>query len=242
MLKKKIRDILTAAKPQGWVLEPDAKRLLALAGLPIPKFQWAKRPADAVKAAETIGYPVVGKVVSPKILHKSDAGGIVVGIDDAVKLKQVFNRFREMGGFAGMLIEETLSGVELIVGAKVDYQFGPIILLGIGGTGVEVYHDTSIRMAPIVQSNVDSMVKSLRAHQLIEGYRGSVPVNLEKLSQLLVTFSDLVMALETRFESIDLNPVMCSKKDCVVADARIMLAVAHEGMNNGEYEKLHSEL
>ena len=229
MLKKKIQDILSAAKSQGWVLEPDAKRLLASAGLPIPKFQWAKRAADALKAAEAIGYPVVCKVVSPKILHKSDAGGIVVGIDDAVKLKQVFDRFREMEGFAGVMIEEMLAGIELIVGAKADYQFGPIILLGIGGTGVEIYHDTSIRMAPITQRHVDSMVKNLRARQLIEGYRGSEPVNLEELSRLLVTFSDLVMDLDGRFESIDLNPVMCSQNHCVIADARIMLSGCSQG-------------
>jgi acyl-CoA synthetase (NDP forming) len=123
-----------------------------------------------------------------------------------------------------MLVEEILTGMELIIGAKIDFQFGPIVILGIGGTAVEIYQDTSIRMAPLTPKDVLSMIKNLKAHRLIEGYRGSEPVNLNKLTEIVVTFSDLLMELEDVVESIDLNPVMCSSKKCIVADARIMLA------------------
>ena len=91
MLKRKIHDILSAAKPQGWVLEPDAKHLLALEGLSIPKFHWAKHPEDAAGAARMLGYPVVCKVVSSKILHKSDVGGVVLGVNDEEKLKRDYS-------------------------------------------------------------------------------------------------------------------------------------------------------
>jgi len=223
MLKKELKAIVKASKRWGWVLEPEAKRLLSISGIDVPKFLWAESSNEAVQFAEKIGYPVVGKLVSPKALHKSEVGGVVVGIDSVKNLEETFHRFSSFEGFAGMLIEEMVSGTELIAGAKVDYQFGPVILLGMGGTAVEIYKDTALRMAPLKEVDVESMLKGLKAHELLKGYRGSQPVNLKELIRTLMAFSSLVMDLEGYFESIDLNPVMCSSKRCVVADARIML-------------------
>jgi len=166
---------------------------------------------------------VVGKVVSPKVVHKSEKNGVEIGIDNDGKLQETFRRFSQIDGFAGMLVEETISGIELIIGAKVDDQFGPVVLLGIGGTGVEIYKDVSLRMAPLALKDVESMIRCLKAHSLLEGYRGSKPVNLREINRLLMTFSELVMDLESLIDSIDLNPVICSPSRCVVADARIML-------------------
>jgi hypothetical protein len=223
VLKKSIRSILASSREQGWVLEPEAKRLLSLAGLAVPRFKWASDLDQALKAAAWIGYPVVGKIVSPRVLHKSDVGGVVTHIDSAAALKSVFQRFSKLKGFAGMLVEEMLTGIELIVGAKIDYQFGPVILLGIGGTEAELYQDTSLRMAPLQETDVAAMVKCLRAHRFLEGYRGSAPVNMPELTRFMLAFSDVVMKLEYEIESIDLNPVMCLADRCVAADARIML-------------------
>lgn len=223
MLKKSIRSILASSRKQGWVLEPEAKRLLSLAGLAVPKFKWASDLDQALKAAKRIGYPVVGKIVSPRVLHKSDVGGVVTHIDSDAALKRVFQRFSRLKGFAGMLVEEMLTGIELIVGAKIDYQFGPVILLGIGGTEAELYQDTSLRMAPLQETDVAAMAKCLRAHRFLEGYRGSAPVNMPELTRFMLAFSDVVMQLENRIESIDLNPVMCLADRCVAADARIIL-------------------
>ena len=223
MLKKELKAIVKASKRWGWVLEPEANRLLSISGIDVPKFLWAESSDEAVQFAEKIGYPVVGKLVSPKALHKSEVGGVVVGIDSVKNLEETFHRFSSFEGFAGMLIEEMVSGTELIAGAKVDYQFGPVILLGMGGTAVEIYKDTALRMAPLKEVDVESMLKGLKAHELLKGYRGSQPVNLKELVRTLMAFSSLVMDLEGYFESIDLNPVMCSSKRCVVADARIML-------------------
>ena len=225
MLRTEINDILSASRELGWVLEPEAKRLCSLAGLTVPRFAWTNGEEDAVRFAHEIGYPVVAKIISPQALHKSDVGGVVVDIDSDEKLREAFHRFSQFIGFAGMLVEAMVSGIELIAGAKIDYQFGPVILLGIGGTGVEIYRDTSLRMAPLTQVDVESMVKGLKAHQLLEGYRGSEPVNLTELTRMLMAFSDLVMGIEGVIESIDLNPVMCSSRRCVIADARIMLKV-----------------
>ena len=223
MLRDEIKDILLASRELGWVLEPEAKRLFSIAGLDVPKFTWATDLKEAVRFAQDIGYPVAAKVVSPHALHKSDVGGVAVGINSDEKLSETFARFSKFDGFTGMLVEEMVSGVELIVGAKIDYKFGPVILLGMGGIGVEIYRDTTLRMAPLKEKDVDSMLKDLKAHQLLEGYRGSEPVNLTELKAMVVTFSSLVMEIEGLIESIDLNPVLCSSKKCVVADARIML-------------------
>jgi acetate---CoA ligase (ADP-forming) subunit beta len=223
MLKKEIMEILSSSKTTGWVLEPEAKRLLSLAGMDTPRFIWAKKVDQAIRFAEEIGFPVVGKVVSPKVIHKLDKGGVEVGIVDERKLKETFQRFSQIEGFAGMLVEEMLSGVELIVGAKVDYQFGPVILFGSGGIWTEIYRDVILRMAPLSERDTDAMIGCLKARPLLEGYRGASSVNLKELKKLLIAFSDLVMGLENLIESIDLNPVICSPTRCVVADARIML-------------------
>ncbi len=223
MLNKQIRAILSAARPRGWVLEPEAKRLFSLAGFEVPRHKWAAEQAEALAFAESIGYPLAAKVVSAAVIHKSEAGGVMLGLKGQAELKEAWKRFRRIKGFAGMLVEEMISGVELIVGAKVDYQFGPVILLGIGGTGVELYRDTSLRMAPLNEAAVASMTRDLKAQPLLEGYRGSKPVNVPKMTEALIKFSRLVMRMEDFISSIDLNPVMCTPKKCVIADARIML-------------------
>jgi acyl-CoA synthetase (NDP forming) len=223
MLKREVLDIISSSRATGWVLEPEAKRLFSFVGLDVPRFVWAKRLEEAIRFAEEMGYPVVAKVVSPKVIHKADKNGVEIGIDSEGKLKETFRRFSQTDGFVGMLVEEMISGTELIVGAKIDDQFGPIVLLGIGGTGVEIYKDVTLRMAPLAPKDVASMIRCLKAHQLLEGYRGSKPVNLRELERLLMTFSNLVMELESFIDSIDLNPVICSPSRCVVADARIML-------------------
>ena len=223
MLKEQIREILLASKKQGWVMEPEAKRILSLAGLSVPRFIWTTRVEEAVGFSTDTGYPVVAKIVSSEVVHKSDVGGVITGINGDEDLKSAFSRLSRLPGFSGVLVEEMLEGVELILGAKTDHQFGPVILLGIGGTGVEIYKDTALRMAPLQQGDIASMVRSLKAHGLLEGYRGSKPVDLAELTRMMLAFSDLMMGFEGEVESIDLNPVICSSDRCVVADARIML-------------------
>ncbi len=224
MLTVEMIAILDGARDAGWVLEPEAKRLLSLAGIDVPPFVWARSEDEAIQASGQVGFPLAAKVVSPDVLHKSDAGGVAIDVTNTDELAGVFSRFRSFPGFAGLLIEPMVSGVELIVGGKVDYQFGPVILLGIGGTGVEIYQDTTVRMAPLAENHVRSMVAGLKGGKLLTGYRGSRPVNMDRLTQLLIRFSTLMTAMAERVESIDLNPVMCTDKNCVVADARIMLA------------------
>lgn len=229
MLTMEMEKILAEAAGQGWVLEPEAKRLVAMVGIEVPRYRWAREKEEAVAAAAVLGWPVVAKLVSPAALHKSDVGGVAVGIESEEALLAAWDRFAGFERFAGMLVEEMVAGgVELIVGAKNDAQFGPVILLGMGGVAVEIYRDTSIRMAPLGEGDVRSMVEGLAARRLIEGYRGSAPVDMESLTRMMLRFSELAMELEGRMESIDCNPVICTADRCVVADARIILAGGEE--------------
>jgi len=223
MLTDEMKEIMRASRNVGWVMEPEAKRMLSRGGLNIPRFRWAKEEKEVAPFADEIGYPLVAKIVSPKVIHKSEAKGVVVWIETQQELMEVYKRFSQAEAFAGMLIEEMVSGIELIVGAKMDDQFGAIILLGMGGISAEIYRDVSLRMAPLSPIDIASMVKCLKAHELLEGYRGSDPINLDELVKTLQSFSAFVMDLQDEIESIDLNPVMCSSTRCVIADARILL-------------------
>jgi len=223
MLTKEMNDLLQSAQTYGWVMEPYAKKFFTVAGMDVPRFTWARSLDEAVSFAHEVGYPVVMKIVSPQVVHKSDVGGVAVGIIDNAGLVSAFNRMSTINGFAGVIVEETVQGIELIVGATIDEQFGPVILLGIGGTTTEIYHDVGLAMAPLCESDVDKMIRSIKAVSLLEGFRGSERVNIDTLKKLVIRFSELVMDLGDNLESIDLNPVMCSSERCVIADARIMV-------------------
>jgi succinyl-CoA synthetase beta subunit len=223
MLTQAMKEILSVSNEIGWILEPQAKGILSSIGLDVPRFLSTSQIEEAIRFANEIGYPVVAKIVSPKIIHKSDKNGVEVGINNERKLRETFYRFSKIEGFTSVLIEEMVSGLELFVGAKDDDHFGPVILFGIGGIWVEIYRDVILRLAPLKPKDIDSMIKCLKGRPLLEGYRGSNPVNFKELNKLLMTFSEFVMDLEGFMESIDLNPVLCSSERCVVADARIML-------------------
>ena len=223
MLSREIEDLLSSSSERGWVLEPDAKRIFSLLGITTPRSLWARNEQEAIRFATKIGYPVVAKVVSPKVIHKSERSGVVLDIRNSEELVAKFRALQKIEGADGILVEEMVSGLELIVGGKIDYQFGPVILLGIGGTGVEIYGDVTLRMAPLSERDIDSMMGCLKAHQLLEGYRGRPPIHLGELRRLLANFSSAVVDLKETVESIDLNPVICSPERCVVVDARMIL-------------------
>ena len=223
MLKKEIKAILEKSKQWGWVLEPDAQKIFSLYGFKTPKYGVATEARQAISMAHQIAYPVVAKIVSPAVVHKSDVKGVVVGIKDDETLVRTLERLSKIDGFAGMLIAEMVKGLELIIGAKNDFQFGPMVLLGMGGVGVEIYKDVSLRMAPLKERDADHMIQELTARKLLTGYRSSEPINMSALKKTIVNFSKLMMDLQDIVESVDLNPVMCTAKTCTVVDSRIML-------------------
>lgn len=222
-MKPNAAELLRRAAPVGWVVEPLAREILAEYGLPLNRWAWACDPGAALEAARRIGYPVVVKVVSAEIVHKSDVGGVEVGVEGDDALRRTFERMARLPGFDGVVLGELARGVELIVGAKNDPQFGPVVLVGIGGTAVEIYQDVAIRMAPMTPADAASALDALRGRRLLEGFRGSPPADREALVDLLVRFSEMAHDLGPAVDSVDLNPVFCGPDGCVVADARIVL-------------------
>lgn len=219
----RILAILNASRADGWVMEPHAKDLLRTYGLPTTRYFWAKSLDASLQGAKEVGYPLVAKVVSPDILHKSDVGGVVVGVEDSRELEEVYHRMSGLKGFQGLLLDQMVQGVEMIVGGKEDPQFGTVVVVGIGGTSVEVYKDVSIRMAPVSFPDAMDAIESIRGRKLLEGYRGQESVNKTKLAELIFSFSQMAFDLRDEVESIDLNPVLCNRKRAVIADARFML-------------------
>lgn len=215
---------LQKSAERGWVLEPDAKKLLANQGFDVPDSIVTKDPEKAAAFLAAASGPVVIKAVSPQILHKTEHRAVVVGITEKEELFREMDRLLALEGCRTVLVETMVTqGIELFIGGKNDPQFGPVVILGLGGTAVELYNDTAIRMAPIQPGDVVSMVDSLQAGQVFRGFRGGVGVNMDVLTDFMVRFSHLAMALEQSFLSMDLNPVICTPNRCMVVDARIML-------------------
>lgn len=223
MLIEMQREIIERSMSRGWVLEPDSKRMLSSAGLRTPDGIQTSDPDRAAAFLADSPGPVVMKVISPEVLHKSEFRGVVTGVADEDRLREEFARLHALEGAVGVLVEETAHGIELILGANNDHQFGPVLLLGFGGTGVEIYRDTTMRMAPVNETAVRAMMRELKAWPLLEGYRGGPAVDLDGLVETVIRFSGFTMELEEVFDSIDVNPLMCSSDGCVAADARIML-------------------
>lgn len=223
MLKEMSRQIIENSRETGWVLEPDAKALMRLQGFDIPDFILTDSVAAAGQFMDQIKGPVVAKAVSKKILHKTEHRAVVTGIDSGERLKTQVQRLLELDGCEKVLVEEMVAGIEVIVGAKNDFQFGPVVVFGLGGTAVEIYRDTVVRMAPLPARDVGSMVESLQAKDLVLGHRGGQGVNMEVLSRMVASFSSLMVELENDIQSVDLNPVICTPEKCIIADARIIL-------------------
>lgn len=226
MLSKSDSSIIDISRSRGWVLEPYAKQIMANQGFDIPDFVLTDSIRIACEFLKKSPGPVVAKAVSENILHKTEFDAVVTGIHDEQTLEREMTRLKTLKGCEQILVEEMVEGLEIIIGGKNDFQFGPVVVLGLGGTSVEIYNDTAIRMAPLKPADVISMVDSLKAKKLFKGYRKKPGVNMEMLTRLVVEFSLLAMDLEQQFQSIDLNPVICTKDRCVIADARIMLKQA----------------
>ena len=198
--------------------------------IPVTRFRLAKNEAEAVELSTSIGFPVVLKIVSADIIHKSDVGGVVVDIKNA---KEVRNAYRQIldnvkkhnpnAKITGMLIQEMApKGTEVIVGAIKDPQFGPAIMFGLGGIFVEVLKDVTFRVAPVTEDEAAEMIQEVKAYPLLKGYRNTPPSDLKAITKILVNTSRLVMD-HLEIKELDLNPIMVYEKGAKTVDARIIL-------------------
>jgi len=199
-------------------------------GIPVTRFKLAKNEAQAVEFAEEIGYPVVLKIVSPDVIHKSDVGGVVVDLKNANDVqnayKQVTNSLKKHkpnAKIVGMLVQEMApQSTEIIVGATKDPQFGPTLMFGLGGIFVEILKDVTFRIAPVTEDEAREMITAVKAYPLLKGYRNAPPADIEAIVEILLNTSRLVMEHQ-EIKELDLNPIMVYEKGAKTVDARIIL-------------------
>jgi len=216
---------------QSEIVEFEAQQVLKAYGLPTPKTVLARSSDEAVAAAEEIGYPVVLKIASPDISHKSDVGGVKVNLQNATEVMNTFKsvtaraqRMRQEAYIAGCLVQEMApQGVkEVIIGFKRDEQFGPMLMFGLGGIYVEILKDISFKLAPLSRQDAFEIVREIKSYMLLKGLKGEMPVNFTALEDIIITMSQLALDFPQVWEA-EFNPVLVNHERAIVADVRMTL-------------------
>lgn len=235
-----VQRIIATARREGRRLltEAEAKGLLAAYGLPVPATVAALTADEAIVAAESLGYPVVLKLHSKAITHKTDAGGVRLNLPDATAVRRAFDLIRTAAAayaeshglpageaFAGVTVQPMVrsDGYELILGSSVDAQFGPVLLFGAGGVLVEVFRDTALALPPLTRTLARRLMERTTIYRALHGVRGRRGVDLAQLETLLVRFAQLVADLP-EVQEVDVNPLLAGPEQNVALDARVLLA------------------
>lgn len=228
------RQILKRTRSEGRLklLEHESLRLCELYGLPVPKYGLASSEEEAVTLANDIGFPVVLKVVSPDISHKTDVGGVVLGVKSPEEVRRAYDTImtnvsvKAPGSrISGVLVQSMVQqDLEVIVGAIRDKVFGPVVMFGLGGIFVEVLKDVSFRVTPLTEADVEDMIKEIKGYEILEGYRGSPPRDVESLKRIILGLASMVSELD-EIEAVDFNPVILYPrgKGALIVDARVIL-------------------
>lgn len=215
---------------QKFLLEPICEKILTSYNIPIPPAYVAKETDKAIKFARKIGFPVVLKIVSPQIIHKSDAGGVITNINEEEKVKEAFNKiiknakkYNPQAEIEGIYIQKMVPPArEVIIGAIKDKQFGQVVMFGLGGIFVEVLKDVVFRVAPIDKEESREMIKEVKALPILKGVRGEKPIDFDFLSEVVTSISRLVIDFP-QIKELDINPVCVYPDKLYAVDARIIL-------------------
>jgi acyl-CoA synthetase (NDP forming) len=231
----KSKEILAQARQESRTVltEIEAKQLLMQSGINCTDTRLATTKDEAVRLSEQLGYPVVLKVSSVDITHKSDAGGVKINLQNVAEVENAFDVIMQSckaavpkANIEGVSVQGMAKpGIEVIMGMIKDPSFGPVIMFGLGGVFVEVLQDVAFRIVPIEKSDAEEMINEIKGRKLLEGYRGQEPADVACLQQMLLKLSDFVNTTP-EIEEIDMNPVFAYKDGAVVVDARIILSTA----------------
>jgi acyl-CoA synthetase (NDP forming) len=221
----------TQAQNRKMLTEVEAKQLLKAAGIPVIETRLAKTKKEALAIAKEMGYPVGMKIVSPDVVHKSDVGGVKLGLANAAQVSRAYNDILSAveqkvpkARIEGVSIQKMARpGIEVIIGMSRDAQFGPVIMFGLGGILVELLKDVSFRIVPLTRRDASEMIKEIKGYALLNGYRGQEPVDVPSLEKLIVKVSEFIEK-NPRIEELDLNPLFAYKDGVIAVDARIVIA------------------
>ena len=220
-VKKEGRSILT---------EFESKKILKQAGIPVVETKLAKTQKEAVSLSQKMSFPVVLKIVSPEVIHKSDSGGVKLSINSVTEVKKAYDeilkKVRKQYPHAvihGVSVQKMIQpGTEVIVGTSKDPQFGPVIMFGLGGIFVELLKDVSFRVIPVEQRDAHEMIKEIKGYPLLQGYRGKEPASLSALVEIILKISKLIEE-NPQIKELELNPIFAYRNKAVAVDARIIL-------------------
>lgn len=228
--------IIEQARAAGRTLlsEVEAKAMLAQHGVPVTDTRLAASVDDAVALADQLGYPVALKVVADDITHKTDVGGVELGIADADQLRAAAQRIHDAvaaaapGAAAGLSVQPMAApGTEVILGITQDQQFGPVLMFGLGGVFVEVLKDVAFRVVPLEPRDAAEMIREIQGFAVLEGFRGAEPADLSAIEAMLLQLSAFAQAHPDVAE-LDLNPVFARPDGAIAVDARIVLTPASD--------------
>jgi acyl-CoA synthetase (NDP forming) len=224
--------MVDTARKEGRTMltEIEAKQLLKSAGINVVDTRLATSKEQAVAIAKEMGFPVVMKIASADVVHKSDAGGVKLGLKNATQVGKAYDDIMKSikAAFPNAKIEGVSvqamarPGVEVIIGMSKDAQFGPVLMFGLGGVLVEILKDVSFRIVPLVKRDAKEMIREIKGFPLLQGYRGSEPVDIENLEAMLLKISDFVEKTP-QIKELDLNPIFAYKDGAVAVDARVIL-------------------
>ena len=227
-----VQEIIGRAKSEGRGLltEVEAKALLKQADINVVDTRLAASRDEAISISQELGFPVVLKIASSDVVHKSDAGGVKLGLETTEQVGQAFDDIMAAikkaypeAKIQGISVQKMARpGVEVIVGMSKDAQFGPVLMFGLGGILVEILKDVSFRIVPLVKRDAAEMIKEIKGYPLLEGYRGQEPVDVANLEDMVLKVSDFVEK-HPEIKELDLNPVFAYKDGAVAVDARVVL-------------------
>jgi acyl-CoA synthetase (NDP forming) len=213
--------------------ELESKEILKEAGVPVVEARLAHTKTEASALARKMGFPVALKIISPDVIHKSDSGGVVLGLDNATQVGEAYSKILvavkkhyPKAKIEGVSVQKMAKpGIEVIIGMTKDAQFGPVLMFGLGGILVEVLKDVAFRIVPLTKRDAHEMIKEIKGYPLLEGYRGQDPADIAFLEDLLLKVSDFVDK-NPEIKELDLNPIFAYKNRAVAVDARIILEPA----------------
>jgi acetyltransferase len=220
-----------ATENRELLTEAEAKRFLEYYNFPVVKTKVATTQDEAVRLAAELGYPVVLKILSPQIVHKTDAGGVVLDLNSEAEVREAYDRiiqrakqYNPEAEIQGVTVQKMIkkTGYEVIIGAKRDPLFGPVILFGMGGVGVELFKDFSLGLPPLNQTLVRRMMEETKVYQLLKGYRNVPPANIKLLEEIMVLFSQLLVDFP-QLKEVDVNPLFINSEEAYAFDARILV-------------------